>query len=564
MIEALRAEDSADQSLLEQLIAVGEGAPPLDHRMRLLQMLRGRSRERGRQVDEFLIGTIIQRGDGLLGAEQHMVKMRAKLGELLAPPWHPALFVRLLPDFENRRRALVVHSGARRVVDIAGDLDPAALGAGDEVFLSRELNTIVGCSPQRVPACGETAIFERYTSDGRAVLKWRDEVVVAQIAAAMDGVELRAGDLVRWDRTMLFAFERVERADGEHLFLEETPRETFADIGGLRPQIELLKRSIGLQLFHADLARKYRQRRRGSALFVGPPGTGKTMVARAFCNWLANQSPSGRARFMNIKPAGLHSSWYAQSEANYREAFRVAREAGAADPLTPVVIFFDEVDAVGATRGQHGARIDDRVQTAFMAELDGLEGRGNVLVLAATNRRAAIDPALLRPGRLGDLIIEIPRPGMAAARDIFARYMPADIPYDDAGVPPAARARVLDGLVAALYAPNGQSTVATLRFRDGSQRPVRAADLLSGAEISQIAAAAIERACVREIETGEAGVRLEDALDAAAEQLESAAKALRPVNCRSYLADLPDDVDVVAVEPAASKVRRPHRYRNAA
>jgi SpoVK/Ycf46/Vps4 family AAA+-type ATPase len=267
---------------------------------------------------------------------------------------------------------------------------------------------------------------------------------------------------------------------------------------------------------------------------------------------------------MNIKPAGLHSSWYAQSEANYREAFRVAREAGAADPLTPVVIFFDEVDAVGATRGQHGARIDDRVQTAFMAELDGLEGRGNVLVLAATNRRAAIDPALLRPGRLGDLIIEIPRPGMAAARDIFARYMPADIPYDDAGVPPAARARVLDGLVAALYAPNGQSTVATLRFRDGSQRPVRAAELLSGAEISQIAAAAIERACVREIETGEAGVRLEDALDAAAEQLESAAKALRPVNCRSYLADLPDDVDVVAVEPAASKVRRPHRYRNAA
>jgi proteasome-associated ATPase len=451
------------------------------------------------------------------------------------------------------------------VVNLAEAVDASALAPGDEVFLSHERNVIVGRSPDRVPACGETAIFERYTADGRVVLKWRDETVVARAAATLREVVLKPGDQVRWDRTMLFAFERIERADGSHLFLEETPRESFADIGGLHAQIERLKRSIGLQLFHPEVARKYRQRRRGSALLVGMPGTGKTLMARAFCNWLGTQAPSGRARFMNIKPAGLHSAWYAQSEANYREAFRVAREAGAAEPDVPVVMFFDEVDAIGAARGQWGTRIDDRVQTAFMAELDGLEARGNVLILAATNRRSAIDPALLRPGRLGDLVIEIPRPNMAGARDIFAKYLPADIPYAGAmdDTHPDARDRILDGIVSTLYAPNGESTVATIRFRDGKQRALRVADVISGADINQITASAIDQACLREIEAGDSGLRVEDLIAAAAEQMEVTARALSPATCRHYVANLPDDLDVVSVEPVARKVTRPQRYVNA-
>jgi len=125
------------------------------------------------------------------------------------------------------------------------------------------------------------------------------------------------------------------------------------------------------------------------------------MIARALANWLGQLAREGRSRFMHVKPSALHSMWYAQSEANYREAFRIAKEAGESDPDTPVVMFFDEIDSVGAARGDVLTRVDDRVLTSFMAELDGLESRGNVLVVAATNRREALDPALLRPGRLG-------------------------------------------------------------------------------------------------------------------------------------------------------------------
>jgi proteasome-associated ATPase len=565
-MEPARLMDANDQSALAQLVAHGEEALSLEDRLTLAQAFRGRSRERHSLLDHFLITEVIERTRGLLRAQEHQAKLRATVDHLLAPPWHPALVVRLLTAPGSAPRVLVAHGGEQRVVNIAEEVDAATLAPGDAVFLSHERNVIVGRAPDRIPPCGETALFERYTSDGRVVLKWRDETVVARAAAALGEIVLKPGDQVRWDRAMLFAFERVERADGGHLFLEETPRQSFAEIGGLHGQIERLKRSIGLQLFHPEVARKYRQRRRGSALLVGMPGTGKTLMARAFCNWLASQSRSGRARFMNIKPAGLHSAWYAQSEANYREAFRVAREAGAAEPEVPVVMFFDEVDAIGAARGQWGTRIDDRVQTALMAELDGLEARGNVLVLAATNRRSAIDPALLRPGRLGDLVIEIPRPNMAGARDIFAKYLPADIPYTapagDTGRD--ARDRVLDGIVASLYAPNGESTVATIRFRDGKQRAVRVADVISGADINQITASAIDRACLREIEIGDCGLRVEDLIVAAAEQMEATARALSPATCRQFIGNLADDMEVVAVEPVARKVAHPQHYLNAA
>jgi proteasome-associated ATPase len=288
------------------------------------------------------------------------------------------------------------------------------------------------------------------------------------------------------------------------------------------------------------------------------------MMARALANWLAKTSRTGRSRFMNVKPASLHSMWYSQSEANYREVFRVARQAGDEEPEVPVVIFFDEVDAIGASRGASLREVDDRVLTAFMTELDGLESRGNILVVAATNRLDVLDPALLRPGRLGDNVIEVPRPGAIAAREIFARHLRADIPYAENGYNGQERHEIIEAIVSRIYSPNADNDLAIITLRDGRRRMIKASDLMSGAGIAKIALAAVERACMREVESGEAGVKLEDLLASLAEEFESSARALTSANCRNYISDLPQDVDVVRVEAVKRKVSRSQRYLSVA
>jgi proteasome-associated ATPase len=397
------------------------------------------------------------------------------------------------------------------------------------------------------------------------VLKDRDGEIIAEVAGTLEEEELKHGDQIRWEPHSWLALEKIERSKGQELLLEETPRETFEGIGGLDRQIEQLQRSVRLHFYNPEIAGKYRLRRVGSVLLAGPPGTGKTMMARALSNWLGGISRLGRSKFMHIKPASLNSMWFSESERNIRNAFRIAREAGEEDLAGPVVMFFDEVDSIGASRGHSWMRIDDKVLTALMAELDGMESRGNILVVAATNRKDTLDPALVREGRLGDVVIEIPRPNMQAAREIFARHLPEGIPFAlDGHDEAAARKIIIDSAVSRIYASNGDGDLAQITFRDGKRRAVRANDLMSGASISKIVRIAVERACLREIETGEGGVREEDVLHAIADEFECMAQTLSPANCRNHIQDLPQDVDVVRVEPAKKKVRRSHRYLNVA
>ncbi|MEK6324272.1 MAG: AAA family ATPase [Acidobacteriota bacterium] len=557
-------QDADIATLLKQLTDVGEEAPSIEEKVQIAHLIRGQSRDSGKQVDHFLIDEVTRLRLGLGEARVHQEKLQSMLDELTAPPWHPAIYLGLAP-MESREAAMVMYGSSRRVVTISDDVDPYSLAVGDEVLLGHELNVVVGKSPYNFFQSGETAIFDRYMPDHRLVIKHRDDEIIVDAADSLGRSDLKPGDLVRWDRSAWMAFETVDRSKGTELFLEETPGEMFGSIGGLDRQIEELQRSIQLHLYHADTVRKYQLRQKGSVLLVGPPGTGKTMLARALANWLGTISKSGRARFMNIKPASLHSMWYGQSESNYREAFRVAREAGDQEPEVPVVMFFDEVDSLGASRGNSLMRVDDRVLTAFMTELDGLDSRGNVLVVAATNRRDAIDPALLRPGRLGDLVLEVPRPNMKAAREIFRKHLQAEIPYALEGLGANdARREMIESAVSKIYSPNGDSELLTITFRDGKRRTVRARELISGASIAKIALSAKERACVEEIETGESGVRLQHVLSAIAEELEGIAGTLTPANCRHHLTDLPQDVDAVRVEPIQRKVARPHAYLHVA
>ncbi|HEY7545994.1 MAG TPA: AAA family ATPase [Blastocatellia bacterium] len=549
--------------LLDRIVAVGDGAETVEEKMRLARHIRSHSTETAEQFDRFLIEQITAWRASLDEAREHQQQLEAMFEKLTSPPWYPAVFLGLAPVGDSQA-AMVAQGGAWSVVRIGDEVDPLSLQLGDEVLLNGERNVVIGKSA-RFHDAGEIASFDRYTSDGRMVIRHRDEEKVVWASGQLSRVELKQGDLVRWNHSVLVAFEKVERTQDSSLFVEEIPDITFDDIGGLSSQIKNLLRSLRLHIHHPEIARKYRLRQKRSVLLVGPPGTGKTMIAKALANWLKSRSRSNRVRFMNITPGSLRSMWYGESERQYREAFRIAREMGREEPEVPVVMFFDEVDSIGAVRGSSINNIDDRVMPALMAELDGLQDRGNVMVVAATNRRDTIDPALLRAGRLGDLVLEVPRPEAKAAREIFAKHLTGREIHARAGQSQqSARQEMIEAAVAKIYSPNSDNELATITFRDGNRRVVRASDLISGASIENIVEAGGNLSGEREVEEGTSGLYLSDLMAAIANEFESMAGALAPENCHAHLTRLPRSVGVVSVEPVQRKVIRPYLHLNAA
>jgi proteasome-associated ATPase len=551
-----------DPAAAKRLSAMGDGAPQAEEKLQWLSECRRDVPQLNEALDRILLGEVYRYHGGLTRAREAQEHIKELLDRLTTPPWQPAVFLGAACTTAGPA-ALVASGSSRRVVQLNDGVSLDALSAGDEVFLTKDLNAIVARSESNSLRAGDVAAFDRYTADGRLVLNTRDEETIVDAAARLAAGGLKSGDLVRWDRAMGMAFELVERSGGHDIFLEDTPAETFADIGGLERQIEELQRAVLMRFRHGAVVAKYGLKPKRSVLLWGPPGTGKTMLARALANQLSAISPSGRARFASIKPGSLNSVWFGQTERNYREVFRAARAAGERDPDIPVVLYFDEVDSVGAARSDVGTRVDDRVLTAFMAELDGLEARGNVMVVASTNRRAALDPGLTRPGRLGDCVIHVPAPGRKAARAVLAKHLRTDVPFarNGHGADTAAtREEILDAAIARLFAPNGDSDLAVMMFRDGKRREVKSRDLVSGAVLAKIANAAVELAAIREAYGGLAGVRLDDVVGALDAEMESAARVLTPANCRAYLIDLPQDVDVVSVQMVERKVPRPERY----
>jgi proteasome-associated ATPase len=547
--------------MLNEIVSSGEGSLPLDERTAILARLRESGMETPAAIDRFLIEQIAQQGEALSSVEEDQGKLRELIRNLTAPPYFPAVFL-ATTNAPAVHGALVQTDGERRVVQVGDGVAAEELTPGDEVFLTHERNSLVAKSSSPSFLTGDVAAYSRSTPDGRLVLRCRDEEIVVLSTTALRNAGLKAGDCVRFNRTAGLAFEKIEPSKGEEFFLEGTPIDSFDEVGGLDREIETLKRLLTLHVFHLAMTGKYRLPRKKAVLMEGPPGNGKTKVARATCNWLASMSKSGRASFINIKPGALNSMWYGQSEQNYRSVFRVAREAAAAEPSVPVIMFWDEVDSVGGNRGESINRIDDRILNVFMAELNGLEERGNIVLLAATNRMDSIDPALLRPGRLGDLVLHFPQPNRKAAHSILSRHLSANIPYASSGEgQAAAREALLNLAIAQLFAQGSETELANLTLRDGKHRLVRSADLLSGAYLESIAQSALERACVRETEGGPGGLAASDINAAISDFFVAAPRALTPRNARNYLRDLPQDIDVVRVELIERKVTHPHKYR---
>jgi len=551
--------------LLDQLIQFGEGAPSPEEKLQLLQAMRAYSPATSDRVDQFLMKQLVTVSTGLEEVLEKQAELKALVDKVMSTPWYPAIL--LGNTLTDRGDAAVVAQGSTRIlVPFGPAVDGSKLRCGDDVLLSGERGFVLGTPLYPLMETGETALFDRYTADGRLVVQVREEEFVVMAADRLAQIRLHRGDLVRWNRDMLLAFEKLETKIGDELFLEETPKDSFSQIGGLDCQITTLQQAIRLHWQHPEIAQRYQLRRKGSVLLVGPPGTGKTMIARALANWVAQFSPSGRSRFIYIKPGGLHSMWFGQSEANYREFFRLARLAGEREPQVPVVMFFDEVDSIGSARGASLNRVDDRVLTAFMSELDGLEARGNIMVVAATNRRDVLDPALLRPGRLGDLILEVPRPDQRATRDILRKHLAPELPFvaRDGLDQAAARNEMIDAVASMIFAPNGIGTMASITLRDGSQRAVEPKDLISGALLAKVAADALDRAALRAIQNEGMGILLEDLVVAVNDELRSLAETLTPINCRQHLSALPHDLDVIRVTPVQRRVNRTVRYLNAA
>ena len=372
---------------------------------------------------------------------------------------------------------------------------------------------------------------------------------MVEVAETVREIGLQAGDRLLYDRDSLVAFEKVRKGGEESYLLEETLDVAFADIGGLEDIIAEITDEVTLHFFHRSLVAQHRLQPAKGMILYGPPGCGKTMIAKALANYLARLQGI-KARFFNVKPGAHRSMWYGQTEENIRELFALARKVSAGDGKF-VALFFDDIDHLGSRGDSLSTAIDTRVLPAFLHEIDGLEGLDRVLLIGATNRPDLLDEALLRPGRFGDKVFRIPRPNREAAREIFRKYLVPELPYysTNGKTGQDLTAAMIEAALAALYAPNGEnSTLATLTFRDGSRRPLTAPQVMSGALIANAVAEAKRRSCLRAVRSGPVGLTTADLLAAMDRELWSIAQRLKPGPALQQLLDLPQDLDVVKVE----------------
>jgi SpoVK/Ycf46/Vps4 family AAA+-type ATPase len=445
------------------------------------------------------------------------------------------------------------------VVALADGVDLAALARGEEVFLGKEANVVAARSPYGTPQCGETAFFERLTSDGRCVLRWRDEEVVVDAAGTLAAGSLRGGDQVRWDRAAWMAFEKLEGPPGKHCLLDDPPDASPALVGGQDANMEALLAALTASLIAPARAARYGLSGRRSVLMVGPPGCGKTLLARVAAAEVARLG-GGRCRFAVVKPAEWEAPFVGESQQRIRACFQALREAATGGSA---VLFLDEIESVGRVRGGAGNVHADKFLAALLAELDGFADRTGVAVIAATNRKDLVDPALLE--RLADVEISVRRPDLRAARAIFDIHLPATLPFHaPTASPEETRAEMIEAAVSSFYSPNADNELCTLRFRDGKSRAVAARELASGRLFGQVCRAACQAAFLRDVRGGEPGVRMGDVAQAVAEAIDRLSTTLTIRNVHAHLSDLPQDVDVMSVEPVVRRLTRPHRYRHAA
>ncbi|GDY28590.1 proteasome ATPase [Gandjariella thermophila] len=510
------------QALEDEITLLRRKLTDSPRHVRLLEQRLAEASERVNQLSERNAKLI----ETLREARSQLLALREEVDRLAQPPSGYGVFLARHED----NTVDVFTAGRRMRVTVSPAVEVDELRLGQSVRLNEALTVVeAGGFEQTGEVC---TLRELLASDGdgkptRAlVVGHADEERVVWLADSLDPSPLKPGDSLLVDNKAGYAYDRVPKAEVEDLVLEEVPDVDYSDIGGLFRQIEQIRDAVELPFLHAELFREYQLRPPKGVLLYGPPGCGKTLIAKAVANSLAKQVAAARgdddgqakSYFLNIKGPELLNKFVGETERHIRLIFQRAREK--ASEGTPVIVFFDEMDSIFRTRGSGvSSDVETTIVPQLLSEIDGVEGLENVIVIGASNREDMIDPAILRPGRL-DVKIKIERPDAEAAKDIFSKYLTADLPIhaDDLAEFGGDRALCVEAMiqhtVERMYAETEENRFLEVTYANGDKEVLYFKDFNSGAMIQNIVDRAKKAAIKSVLETGQPGLRVQHLLDA--------------------------------------------------
>ena len=441
--------------------------------------------------------------------------LRDEVEKLTQPPAVYGTFI----DFNDDGTVDIFASGRKMRVALHPGLDPGQIDRGNEVVLNESF-TVIGV--RESDGQGEVVTVKEVLDERRVLVYGRaDEERVVELADSLRHVKLRSGDALLLDMRSNLLVEKLLRQEAEELILEEVPDITYADVGGLDSQIEAITDAVELPYLHRALFNDYDLPAPKGILLYGPPGCGKTLIAKAVANSLAQKvaeltgNRNVRSYFLNIKGPELLNKYVGETERQIRVVFQRAREK--AEEGVPVIIFFDEMDSLFRTRGTGiSSDMESTIVPQLLAEIDGVESLRDVIVIGATNREDLIDPAILRPGRL-DVKIKIERPDADAAAQIFQRYLHSELPIDESSIRELGggdRAKaiqvMIEETVTDMYRINDENRFLEVTYQGGDKEVLYFKDFASGAMIENIVRRAKKLAVKREIAEKGRGLRAED------------------------------------------------------